>query len=306
MVNCLECNAEFADDAHLHKHLRKHGFDMTIYYRKFFPRHDRLTGDLIRFVHKEQYLSAEFNSPENFKKWLTSQPVDAARDYCRNMLFERKEKKGLLYTPSQVELRSLGGPSMHFLSKIFNYYQVCAELGFTNKYQLLDKIPNNDTPYFIQIDTRERNPLPFVGATFEKLDYGDYKIYNNEQKFAVYFERKALGDFVGTLSTGYARFKRELERAAADKNYLIIVVESQFNDAMNFNKLDKKSFTTKTTPAYIFHNVRSLIQEFPNISFLFVHGRDVARKVMVRIFQMGEVYKKCDHQWLYDTNRFNS
>jgi hypothetical protein len=306
MVKCLECGDPFGDEKHLHKHLRKHGFDMAIYYHKFFPRYDKLTGDLIRFVHKEQYFADEFNSPDNFRAWLTSQPLDIARDYCRGLLYERKEKKSLVYSPSQVELRSLGGPSMIFLTKIFpNYYEVCAELGYKNKYKLTTQIPNKDIPYFVQIDTREQRLLAFEGATVEKLNYGDYKLHDNKN-YAVYFERKSLGDFVGTLSVGYERFTREIERAVADNNHLIIVVESPLIDALNFNKLEKKSFTTKTTPQYIFHNVRALIQKFENAQFLFVHGRHTAMKVMKRIYQMGDSYKEVDLQWCYDTNLFNT
>lgn len=305
-VVCKECKESFGDDAHLHKHLRKHGFDMAIYYRRFFPRYDKLTGDLIRFVHKEQYFTDEFNSPDNFRTWLTKQPLPIAQDYCRNLLFERKEKKNLVYSPTQVELRSLTGPSMVFLTKIFpNYYETCEELGFKNKYKLVDKIPNNDIPYFVQIDTREQRLLPFEGASVAKLEYGDYKLHDGKE-FAIYFERKALGDFVGTLSSGYERFTREIGRAVKDNNHLIIIVEQPLTDALNFNKLQKKSFTTRTTPQYIFHNVRALIQKFPTIQFVFVHGRPCAMKVMKRIYQMGELYKELDLQWLYDRNLFNT
>jgi ERCC4-type nuclease len=195
---------------------------------------------------------------------------------------------------------------MIFLTKIFpDYYQLCADLGFKNKYKLIDKLPNNDTPYFVQIDTREQRLLAFEGATVEKLNFGDYKLHDSKE-YAVYFERKSLNDFVGTMSSGYERFTREIGRAEKFNSHLIIIVENPIVEALNFNRLEKKSFTTRTTPQYIFHNVREIIQKNPHVQFLFVHGRNTAMKVMKRIYQMGDIYKECDLQWLYDTNKFNT
>ena len=40
-----------------------------------------------------------------------------------------------------------------------------------------------------------------------------------------YIERKSITDFIGTMSGGYERFKREVERAREQDAKLIVLVE---------------------------------------------------------------------------------
>jgi len=81
-------------------------------------------------------------------------------------------------------------------------------------------------------DTREQSPLTFnhkyiVDVRIEKLDYGDYGAeLGDGRRLPLYFERKSLNDFWGTLTQGYSRFKQEFARAQAGKARLIIIVEA--------------------------------------------------------------------------------
>lgn len=82
----------------------------------------------------------------------------------------------------------------------------------------------------IIIDTREQTPWAFpqeLAATkIAKLDQGDYAL-EGDGHFAI--ERKSLNDFLGTISSGWERFKRELMRM--DKNEFVarvIIVEGDF------------------------------------------------------------------------------
>lgn len=84
----------------------------------------------------------------------------------------------------------------------------------------------------IAIDGREKTPWHFdetlcavVRAT---LPTGDYAVAG-DLGFAV--ERKSMADFIGTVSSGWDRFRREIARAAAAGYTLPVVVEGCITDA---------------------------------------------------------------------------
>lgn len=88
------------------------------------------------------------------------------------------------------------------------------------------------SPLPIIIDTREQTPWNFPAelATCRraKLNAGDYAI-DGDEGFAI--ERKTLDDFVGTVSSGWCRFLRELARMD-DAGFTIkpIIVEANLAD----------------------------------------------------------------------------
>ena len=90
------------------------------YYQTYYERRDLLTNELISFKSKDQYLSSDFNDKNNMKKWLKSQPIEKAQEYCLKILNKRKNDKNITYSPSQVELRTIMSPSIIFYNKIFN------------------------------------------------------------------------------------------------------------------------------------------------------------------------------------------
>ena len=89
----------------------------------------------------------------------------------------------------------------------------------------------------ILIDSREQAPLvfPIDGICTETklatLDVGDYQAeYTDGTRPPVVFERKGLGDLFGTMTAGYARFKREMERAQEQGIRLILLIEGTLTD----------------------------------------------------------------------------
>jgi len=86
-------------------------------------------------------------------------------------------------------------------------------------------------------DTREQKVLDFkIGDGISKvvdtkLPYGDYaaawedKAGNHISFMPIFWDRKALGDLFGTLTSGVERFKREIQRALEDKVSLKIIIE---------------------------------------------------------------------------------
>ena len=279
-VICKVDGKEFKDDKSLHLALRSYGLNKEKYYHKYFPKRDLLTGEVINFKSKEQYFSSDFNDKNNMKKWLKEQTIEKAQEYCKDIISKRKKEKNLTFSPSQVEMRTIMSPSIIFYNKIFDdYYDLCSTLGLENKFihpsnikdQFKNKLNSKDIVY---VDTREQNWLKF-NSLFEikTLPYGDYTCSNDNCN--CYIERKSLSDFISTLSSGnLERFTNEISKAKKDGAYLIVIVEEKLSSALSFQYLPHISKKIKATPEFIFHNLRSLSQEYDNLQFLFVDGRN--------------------------------
>lgn len=88
-----------------------------------------------------------------------------------------------------------------------------------------------DDRLHVVIDTREQTPWHFDSCfavtSIGTLRVGDYAL-KADLGFAV--ERKSLDDFLGTISSGWERFKREIIRANAAGYTLPIIVEGRLQD----------------------------------------------------------------------------
>ena len=80
-----------------------------------------------------------------------------------------------------------------------------------------------------------------------------------------------------------------------------MLIEDSLSRALSFNYLPYISRKIKATPEFIFKNTRDLIQEYPNIQFLFVNGRKESSRMVELIFTSGCFYKQIDLQLAYDT-----
>jgi hypothetical protein len=307
---CKICEKEFKDRGGLHKHLKAHDLRVAEYYQQQHPRHDLHSGDLIKFKNKDQYFSADFNSRTNLKMWLKNVSKSEARQYCVKTLKARKTAKNLVYAPTQVELRTLMFPPIHYYNMLFDdYYAMCAEIGLKNKHQRFGEIITgaaySKDNYKIYVDTREQLPLEFDWPTEPKaLKVGDYALSDSDVTCNCYVERKSLSDFISTLSVkNYDRFEREIQRAEEEGIYLIVLVEDSLNNALSFKYLPYISKKIRVTPEFIFRNVRTLIQKYPHIQFLFVKDREESSRVIKKIFFSGCIYKKIDLQLAYDVKK---
>ena len=251
-------------------------------------------------------LTSDFNDKNNMKKWLKEQPIEKAQEYCKQLLIKRKENKNLIYSPNQVELRTIMAPSIIFYNKIFkDYYDICSNIGLKNKFvhpnligdNFKNKLTQKDIIY---VDTREQSWLKFsVPFEIKTLSFGDYTCSNDN--CGCFIERKSLSDFISTLSVkNYDRFKNEIKKAQKNNSYVIVTVEESLSNALSFPYLPHISKKIKATPEYIFHNVRELLQEYNNLQFLFVDGRKEMTRIMESIFASKCFYKKIDLQLAYD------
>jgi len=305
-VICKVDGKEFKDEKSLHLALRGYGLNKEKYYHTFYPKKDLFSGETINFKNKEQYFNSDFNDKNNMKKWLKDQPIEKAQEYCKSLLVKRKADKNIVYSPTQVELRTIMSPSVIFYNKIFNnYYDLCSEVGLENKFvhpkditnQFKNKLTVRDTIY---VDTREQSWLKFdIPFEIKTLPFGDYSCSNDNCD--CYIERKSLSDFISTLSIGNLdRFKNEITKAKKNNAYLVVVIEEKLANALSFQYLPHISKKIKATPEYIFHNVRELIQDYDNLQFLFVDGKNEMKRVIESIFSSKCFYKKIDLQLAYD------
>lgn len=90
----------------------------------------------------------------------------------------------------------------------------------------------------IIIDTREQSRLNFKHKSITEviikgLNVGDYTaLFSDGFQPPMVFERKSINDLYGTLSKGYDRFKKEIERAKEQHIQLIIIVEGNLSKVL--------------------------------------------------------------------------
>ncbi len=291
------------------------------YYATYVPRKDLCTGEPIPFKDVEQYLSTDFVNRITLKRWLKEQPREVGLKWAKAWLTKRKASKGLVYAPSQAELRTLCAPTMPYYESVAaaegGYYGVTTALGFKSRY---NKTPLTFTPLsrnaVIVRDSREKLPITLPCATqIGALDVGDYAIAQVDYDKGIRIERKSLGDFCGTLSgrkqtregktvttewNNLERFDRELERATAQNLYVVMMVEAHINDAQRFDYLPQTKWV-KATPSYIFKNLRDLLVKYPlTFQVVFIDGKREMAAKMMRVFELGAQVREVDLQWTYE------
>lgn len=309
MVKCLECGKEFKDDFGVHRHVKQHKLNTASYYAKHFPRFDKFNGKPIIFEDRDQYFEVHFNSPKNMKDWLLSSSEEDAKAYIREVLTARKNKKNLIYSLTQVELRSLHLPGMVYLDKLFgSYYKECEALGFKNRFpytRFNGAWKEFNEKHKIIVDTREQLPLTFDGINtiHSKLEFGDYKLNDDIFSHNCVVERKSLSDFYSTLGNDkqLVRFEKELIRAQEAKFNLIILVEEPLSKLPDLAKNLKSIDIRLKGLTYVTFNMRRILQKFLNAQFLFVDNTEEASEVIIKLFKSDGQYKDIDLQYAYDS-----
>lgn len=291
----------FGSREELHAYIRRFKLSQEKYYTECYPRFDKLTKQKIPYKSFEQYFSSDFCNNGNVRMWIQQNPVEGL-EWAKNFLKKRKEAKGLVYAPSQTELRSLPCPTMKYFDYAAKegYYAMCESLGFQNRFKD-EPMTFQELPADVQMicDTREKHPIVTKLPTItHKLDVGDYGLTAPHDK-GIYIDRKSLPDFIGTMcGKNFERFSREVERAAINGHYLIMMVERPITEALEFNENEQIRQHVKATPEYVFHNVRQLLTQYPrDFQVCFCNGRMDMAKKMVKVFQLGESVKQIDLQW---------
>lgn len=309
-ILCLADNTEHPTLEAMHKHLQhKLKLKQSDYYPRYHPRADRLTKEPIPFKSVEQYLSTEFLSKDTLRRWIAANP-EAGRQWAFNWLKRRKEEKNLILAPTQVELRSLTCPSMHYYETLAGGYVAAAQhAGLVPRF--VGELAAASLPprAKILVDTREQAPLKLTVSTeAATLPYGDYTL-DAGYSTGVYIERKSLSDFAGTLSdrevgrqlggdSNLSRFARELERAKEAGAYIVVLVEDTIDNAMELGTSQSRiPAHGKVTGAHLFHNLRELLRRFDHFQALFVPGRQAAANAVVKLLALGASVKDIDLQF---------
>lgn len=304
-MECRICKTEFDSLTILNKHLfPKHGIKTEAYYREYFPRFDIFDNKPIEFKSVEQYFSSEFNNRGNMVRWFNNADGEKVREMALKLLKNRKEKKNLINAPHHVYLKTIMCPSVPVFEKFFTggYAAVVKRVGLNLSFDYRLRLsPAPPQPMTIICDTREQNPLRFdntVEIVNKKLPFGDYAL---KELPDISIERKSLGDFCGTMSSGHDRFINEVELAKKSGSYLVVLVEESLNRSLHFDEFNYNF--SRATPAFIFKQMRQILDSFGNIQFLFVPSRSEASRVVKTILSNGKHVQNIDLEFLYDLGK---
>ena len=118
-------------------------------------------------------------------------------------------------------------------------------------------------------DTREQKMLDFKGLEVEKVEemalaFGDYTAIVHEHPVPIVFERKGVSDLFGTMTQGYERFKREMERAKESNMKLILIIEGSYSDVWNgipHSQFDGSSMMKKLATLYVKYDLEYIFCE---------------------------------------------
>lgn len=299
-IVCHIDGSEHPDIGSVHALLRRFRIKQATYHHEYNPRYNRLTNELIPYRDYEQYMTQEFATKNELKAWIKSKPAEA-KEWAINWLRTRKAEKGLIYAPSQAELRTLMVPSMPYYDSIGGYYEITRSLGYLNRYVAVPlEFAVLPTDAVVIQDSREQSPLKLAAPTIvAKVDTGDYAFAAPYDQ-GVYIERKSLSDYAGTMSKGNARFRRELDRAQTKGHYIVMLVESSISDAQGINYLPQTRHV-KASASFIAKQMRDLLTDYPLVlQVVFIDGRIEAAQKALKILMLGQQVKTVDLQDRYE------
>lgn len=295
-IVCQECQKELKNLGGLKLHLKSHKISPECYYHKYFPRKDRYTGELIKFRNEEEYFSSDFNSRSNFYKWIEEENRSVVKDYLATRLKKLYKDRDPNYIISASELESLREPNIFLYERFLgeDYYE------YSKRFVKIPKFVSKKTrlkegeSHKIIIAKNEQNPFSLDNSSFGTLKFGDYCLEDEDVSGRLRIERKSPFDFIGTLTSGFDRFSREVKRAEGKGYYLVVLVETTVNKLLN----PKYNRFSKANPQFYFHNMRKLCQQHGNLQFVFCSGRIEAQKRCRTILENGRELQDIDiHQF---------
>lgn len=284
-------------------HISKiHGVPLSEYYVNFYQKKDLHTGELLPFTNKEEYLSIDFLNTNNLVAWSEYAPQDEVKNYLLKRLEWRIQTKKLEYAPNSIEIKLFDLPGIDLYKRFFgSYNQAC------NILKIMPLLPKNIMANFfkqdpaldelkILIDTREQKPLSFPKHMPMKLDFGDYAIGAPHYDYT-YVDRKSESDFKSTMSAGFDRFKREIERAKKFSSFVFVVVESSIDKIIENNHFTPH----EANLSYIWHNTRVLSHEYrDHCQFVFSGSRQMSEFLIPKILFHGRKIWGTDLQYFLD------
>ena len=131
----------------------------------------------------------------------------------------------------------------------------------------------------IIVDTREKLKLWTDNIILKKIDAGDYSFSFKEKDYSniIAIERKTMADIVSTISSGHARFKRELERSR-ELDYFAIIIEGSHQQIQNKRYKGSKFSLMK---GETINKILTTLQVKYGINILFAGNKENA-KIMIK------------------------
>lgn len=296
---CILCGLENPNNNH---YWDIHHLSQKEYYHNYYPRYNFLTGEKLQFKTKEQYFLQDFDNRAELQEWIKKHSEQEIFDYLVDYLERRKIIKAIKHFPCHLESKTLIFPSILFLIKKFGLsfiLRLASRTQLTLKYDYSNKLKFNSGINKFYCDTREVSPIKFDNYEVIKLDEGDYCTEENPQN--IFIDKKDFSDAVGTLSKGFERFKKEIERAKSKNKTLIMMIEAEFND---FSGIKYKKWNhSKATADFLFHRCRELLN-YDNFQIVFVKNRENAKKFIERVYQLENPIKFVDLFYHIENNDF--
>lgn len=302
---CRICGEKTPPDKHYYT---RHKIKTKNYFEKYWDKKDLLTNEPIEFKNKKQYILTDFKSRTNMKRWVAQEDSNIVKEHFKILLDRNAAMRNWVYYPTQVELVSVLCPGKKTLYSLYDIEleKIFDSIGLKERYSIknLINIDHKTINSRIAIDTREQKPLKIKHEIqVQSLEYGDYALTDMGLS-RLFIERKSLVDFISSFSSNFDRLMREFERAKKNDNHIIVLVEYPLIKALHFDKIPQLQQLTKgkmrSTPDYIFHNVRVALKEFNNIQFLFTKGREESADLVKLLLLNQNYFIMNDIQYLYD------
>lgn len=134
----------------------------------------------------------------------------------------------------------------------------------------------------LKIDSREQLPLEFSNRVFDEvvvegLPFGDYWAELEGKELPIVIERKALGDLFGTMTQGYKRFKKEMEKAKWAECHMILAIEGKLSDV--FVGFKHSEFSGESMLKKL-----AMLRIRYDLEVMFFDGRDEMRRWVEELF----------------------
>ena len=293
---CKECGEDFTFLRSLHAHIKKHKLVLGDYYVKNYAKKDKLTGELLPFKKYETYFNNDFLNVRNMRKWCKTAPKEEVKKYIVNTFKSRMESKGLSSIPPDIYLKTAGMPDINMCIDVFGSYNaLCKEFGMLPMLsrQLPNEFNNNYENTRIFVDTREQHPLVFKNSESLKLDVGDYAVMGEDFDYT-FVDRKSYQDFCSTVTTGYSRFVKEIERCKSLDSFLFVVVDTAFENMHYENSRSAHKYKLD----YVFFQMREIQAKYSDCcQFVFSGSREHSVEIIPKILVLGKKLWRVDLQY---------
>ena len=113
---------------------------------------------------------------------------------------------------------------------------------------------------------------------------GDYAVMGEDFDYT-FVDRKSYQDFCSTVTTGYSRFVKEIERCKSLDSFLFVVVDTAFEDMHSENSRSAHKYKLD----YVFFQMREIQAKYSDCcQFVFSGSREHSVEIIPKILILGK------------------